>query len=295
MIDLRYHVYSLAAVIVALAIGFVFGTSSVSKRADVAQVQRISDRYEHDLTAMQTEVRNQRDSLRSSRGELSRSEKLCSVLMPEVLKGKLSYRNIAIIQTGDYDDLTAQVRSAIMAAGGYVTNVTKIPVSFRFEDAPTVSDVVSSTGIVLKPDESERVALIRTIAEAVSAGKHSEKLSMLEDKHVISVSGEYDRWSKLVVVVGGSASEDSDRASLVDIPLIERLEGMSTAVVACEPSGAGASYVPAWKRTDIATVDNVDTSCGQVALVCALAGETAHFGQKRTAERLLPQSLGGAQ
>jgi hypothetical protein len=292
MIDLRYHVYSLAAVIVALAIGFVFGTSSVGKRADVNQVQRIAGRYERDLTALQAEMHDQQDGLRSAKADLGRSEKLAAALMPLAVKDKLLYRNVAIIQTGDYDDLTADVKAVVESAGAKVSSVTKIPVTFQIKDPAAVSSALSAAGIMQKPGESERMALLRTIADSVSDAKHKDVLALLADKQVVSISGDYARYNRCVVIVGGTTSDDAGRAGLVDVPLIERLEGTGATVVGCEPVSAAASYVPTWRRTNAATVDNVDTSCGRIALVCALAGESAHFGQKRTAERLLPETLG---
>ena len=291
MIDLRYHVYSLAAVFFALAIGIVIGTSFVGKPADRKHMLDVTSRYERVMQEMQKEMRKQQANLQSARADFGRSDRMCAALIPVALKGKLLYYNVAIIQTGDYDDLAADLKAAIQSVGGQVTSITKIPASFDFQDPDAVSKVVSAANITPAPDESQRAAVLRTIAEAVVGAEHTDKLPLLEERNVVSVSGDYNRWNRHVVIVGGSASEDARRAELVDVPLIKALVDRRATVVACEPLAAVSSHVPAWKRTDAATVDNADRSCGQVAAICALAGEKAHFGQKDTAEKFMPESL----
>jgi hypothetical protein len=295
MIDLRYHVYSLAAVIVALAIGFVFGTSSVARRGDVKQVNRIASHYESVVTALQDEKDQQYQRLQTTKSDLARSEKLCAALMPFVLSNKLAYRNVAIIQTGDYDNLAVDLKTVVQSAGAKVTSVTRIPVDFDFNNQHDVSDALSGAGIIPKPNETEKEAVLRTIAESLVGDRHKQRLSILQDKGVVSISGDYTKYNKLIVIVGGTTSSDDGRANLVDLPLIEKLSEIGATVVACEPANSATSYVPAWKRLDIATVDNADTSCGNVSLVYALAGEAAHYGQKRSADQLLPDTLGGGK
>jgi hypothetical protein len=109
------------------------------------------------------------------------------------------------------------------------------------------------------------------------------------------MSGKYDRWNRCVVLIGGSHTDDSKRMDLVDLPLIERLVEAQATVVGCEPRDAKWSCVPIWKQTSISTVDNVDRATGKIALICALEGEDAHFGQKRTADRLIPEMLGNTK
>ncbi|MEN6370632.1 MAG: copper transporter [Armatimonadota bacterium] len=295
MIDLRYHVYSLAAVFFALAIGVVIGTSFVGKPADRAQVLRISERYEHTLSTMDDRLREQDRNFRAAKADLARSEKMNHALMPVALKDKLLYYNIAIVQTGDYDDLATSLRSVIQSAGGQVTSITKISPKFDFEDKAALADVMGAIGVVPAQNENGRTAVMRLVAEALVSGKHTDKLPILEEKKMLNLSGDYGRWNKGVVIIGGSTSEDNNRAEVIDIPLIDELRGLNAVVVACEPLNAVSSYIPVWKRVDAATVDNADRASGESALICALTGEKAHFGQKRTAERFVPETLGASK
>ncbi len=291
VIDLRYHVYSLAAVFFALALGIVIGTSFVGKPADHKQMLEISNRYERSLSAMKSELDVQQKSLHATREDLDRSDRVLRLLMPLALKDRLLYHNVAIVQTGDYDDLTSDVRTLLESAGAQITSVTKISPSFDFENRDAVAEVLSQINVQPAQRENKRTALLHIISDAVTTAKGMEKLPILEEKKVLTLAGDYTRWNKYVVIIGGSASKDTNRPEMVDNPLLDGLLEQNAVVVACEPLDATSSCIPSWKRMRIATVDNADRPAGQVALVCALGGEIAHFGQKRTADRFIPETL----
>lgn len=289
MIDLRYHVYSLAAVIAALAIGFVFGTSSLGKGADVKQVERIVNHYERSISSLRSSLSEQQNSLKTARADLNRANSLCAEMVPIILRGKLAYRNVAIVQTGDYDDLIPEIRTAIKDAGGNVTSVTRISPDFDFNDDNAVASVISNVGVPVRAGESGRAAVLRLVAEAIVNGRNRDKLFALRDSGVVELSGDYGRWNRLIVIAGGLHKPNAGRAQIVDVPLAESLANLGVRVVCCEPSDAEASEVQEWQRLDVSTVDSADKPWGQIALVFALAGEDGHFGQKRTAERLIPR------
>lgn len=296
MIDLRYHVYSLAAVFFALIIGMVVGHSFVvGGPVDITAVKRISKNYEHDLSNLKGELYSQRDDLKSAKADLDRSNKMCSALIPIAFRDKLAYHSVAIIQTGDYGDLASDIKTVLQSAGALVSSTTKISSTMLKDDDESLFNAMTNAGIVPKNGETDKDAIIRTIAESIAFSKHPDKLASLQDSHVVDLSGDYTGWNKYIVIVGGSSSDNENRLKSVDVPLINQLLDSGATVVGCEPYGAVSSDISAWEKTGIATVDNADRSFGQVSLICALSGETAHFGQKKTSDRLIPQMLGSTR
>ncbi|MGC8862783.1 MAG: copper transporter, partial [Armatimonadota bacterium] len=89
----------------------------------------------------------------------------------------------------------------------------------------------------------------------------------------------------------GSAAESTNTADSIDAALVASLDRPDVILAACESTSAVSSYVPAWHKLGIATVDNADKAIGQAALVCALNGEKAKFGVKDTADRTVPLTL----
>ncbi len=295
MIDLRYHVYSLAAVFFALAIGIVVGSSFVGKTGDKEQLQRVESRYERALDDLKDEVYRQRDDIRATRVSLRRSEDICASMLPIALKGRLVYHNVAIVVTGDYDKFIPQIKDALQSVGANVTSVTRVSELVDESKSDELETALSDAGIVSKSGETPTATVTRVLGDAIVTAGLPERLYELEDKRIVNLSGDYKRWNKHVVIVGGSSSKDAKRAEILDTPLIKRMLNQGAVVVACEPFSAKGSYIHEWKRLDIATVDNVDSPSGLVSLICALSGEVANFGVKSTADRQVPETVGGVR
>ncbi|MCX8053530.1 MAG: copper transporter [Armatimonadetes bacterium] len=294
MIDIKYHVYSLAAVFFALAAGIVFGTTFAKSSPPTESVRRTIQRYENSMRILKREI--EKASLGAAKQEaLARScEEFCKAVLPTIAANRLQWRNVAIIQTGDYDDVTGSVKYALELAGARVVSVTTISRAFDFEDDQRIISTLTNLGIALEGNGKQaREKLFSIIVDTIRAGTHVHLLSKLESAGIAKFLGSYDGHVKprLFVIVGGSASEKTNMAETIDAALLAAIDKPDVTVVACESTEAVSSYVPVWHKWGIATVDNANTAMGQVALLCALNGENARFGVKDTADRLIPQTL----
>ncbi len=294
MIDIRYHVYSLAAVFFALAVGIVFGTTFAKSSPSTESERRTIQRYENSMRVLKREIEKASEGAAKNEALARSCEEFCRAALPILVANRLQWRNVAIIQTGDYDDVTGSIKHALQLAGAQVTSVTTISRAFQFEDDQKCAAVLAESGIAVEQDGGQaRQKLLSVVADTVRAGTHSHLLTRLEAAGVARFTGRYDRYVRLrlIVLVGGSASETMNRADIIDAELLACLDRPDVTVVACESTDAVSSYVPVWHKSGVATVDNADTAMGQVALICALNGENARFGVKDTADRMIPRSL----
>lgn len=294
MIDIRYHIYSLAAVFFALAIGIVIGTS-FAKGSPVAQSEKVTiQSYENNMRILKREIELASEDVEQKKEQLKNSEEFCGMVLPIIAKDKLVWRNVAIIQTGDYDELAGSIKRAIEMAGARVTSVTEINRSFPFEDNKEIAQAIAEFGIP-QPEDSIRVRdrLWKIIANNICMPGDMHTLSVLEKSEVAKFTGDYERANRLIVLVGGASSIRGNTASIIDSQLIVQLGRPGVTVVACEGTNAASSYITAWDKTGIATIDNADSAIGQFSLICSLNGERAKFGVKKTAEKLAPQILEG--
>lgn len=292
MVDIRYHIYSLAAVFMALAVGIVIGTSFARGSPPADAGRKTILRYESDMRRLKTEIQKASRSAQEHEAVARASQDFCRALMPIVIKDKLAWRPVAIVQTGDSDEVTGSVKQALEMAGANVSSVTEISRDFPFDDPARTAQALLDSGI--RPENTgkqDRDRLFGVIAETIQSGRYAEVLSKLEAAGVATFTGDYFKFNKLVVIVGGAADDGSGTAEVVDTNLIAQFEKLGVRAVGCEGSGAEISYVPAWHKMGIATVDNADSALGQIAMIYALNGETARFGFKETAERVIPQSL----
>ncbi len=291
MIDERYHIYSIAAVFLALAVGIVIGISMARSPASHGGQSTIRQ-YEKWMGKLRTEIERTTTEAAKSTAVAARCEEFCQAVLPIVARDRLAWRNIAIVRTGDYSDLAGAVKRALEMAGARVVTVTEVSRNFPFEDDAKIHQVLANCGVWFSPEEIRpRDKLWGIIASAITQAQNKALLPKLESAGVARFTGDYGIQCRLVVVVGGSDTPEKNWARIVDSALLAQLDRPALTVVACEGSQAAGSYVPTWKEKGIATVDNVDSAMGQIALICALRGERANFGMKETADRFVPQTL----
>lgn len=287
LIDLRYHLTTMVAIFLALAVGILVGSSFIAG-SSVQGLQR-------EFSKLRADNGEQRRIIDDMRGELEKHAEFDRATAPVLVNRRLSWRRIAIIQTGDYSEATQSAKSILEEAGAKVVSVTTL----SNLDSPAARERVVRaveliTGETAEPDPVAR--LLEILANCIATGSNPGALDVLEKKGLLSSTGEYDRQTLQVVLVGGSRHKLSRRAEHIDLPLIDKLKAAGVMrVVGSEPLDAVTSYISAYHRKAIPTVDNVDRPMGQVALVYAMAGEDGNFGLKRSADRIVPAYIESGQ
>lgn len=291
MIDIRYHVYSLVAVFLALAVGIVIGTSFAQNSPLQDTSRETIARYEETMGKLRTEITAASEDATRKDALAKSCQDYCRAMMPTVVKSKLAGRNVAIIQTGDYDAIEGPIKQVLNYAGANVTSVTTMSRSFPFDDDQRIASALATGGITSADGVEARDKLFAVLAQALVYASYSQLTPKLEEGGIAQFSGDYLRSNKLVILVGAASNDKGVSAEMLDSRLVDQLQKLGATVVGCEGIDSTASYVPAWRKKGIATIDNADTAMGQIALIFALNGENANFGLKDTADRLIPQSL----
>jgi len=283
----KYHIVSISAIFFALTIGLVVGSVFVSPQfanRQQAAIIRLQQTLNSDMEANRREIRQYEETVKT--------------LSPLALKGKLGSSGVAIIQTGDYPEDAISAGKAIAVAEPRTIVHLVISNSLeRSEDEVRAALADAHARNALIPDS--RDALCQTLATVLAKGDAVELplLPQCEREGLIRLSPDdnYAAPIKYAVIVGGSRTADSTRATRVDAPLIRALLKQGISVVACEGQNAAASDIPSYRlfRTEISTIDNVDSDIGRCALVLAFGGPPTPYGVKVSAERLLP-SAGGS-
>ncbi len=138
MIDFRYHVVSIVAVFLALAVGIVLGTDVLS--GDVLK----------NLKAETAQLRKDSQSLRTQnsqqQSQISGNQAFDSALEPIAIKGLLRGQHIAVVMLpGASKSVRDQVIKTLVSAGGNVT--AQVEVASTYVDPtqqPTLDDLVRS-------------------------------------------------------------------------------------------------------------------------------------------------------
>jgi len=313
LINLRYHIVSLVAVFLALALGMVVGSTVLNEGA--AQVQRsVSEILRRQ--SQQTQAEN--DTLR---GQVQRFQTFGAATLPQMVAGKLQGRSAVLLDTDRVDDSTrSRVEQALRAAGASVTG----RLTFASERlALAADDDRSKLGQLVDLPAADvdvlRAALIEQLSVRLSVsqrlpqdsvGRPRDMITSLSDAKFLADTdlprsvrdgGEaFPKAGSLFVIIGPTDGSTTLDPKAFLVPLADRLSVRTQAPVAGVEAEAGVSSWVELLRGDkeitqrVSSVDDVDATYGQVALVDALARRLANqaagqYGFKRRSTGLLPE------
>jgi hypothetical protein len=279
----RYHTASLVAVFIALAIGILIGAEFGGDALNSTRKD-----LEHSLVGNLQDARSKADELS---GELNRSNEFAERVYPVLTRDRLEGRRIGLIALGDLPgDITDNVKEALAPTGAKLVGVGVVrePVDFnglaedlartRFADLRTRPDALSELGTGL----GRQLMIGGNLLEVV----RGDLLSRASGGF-----GELDG----VIVVRDQPEEmgplQDARTDQFEEALMSGITATRMPAVGVETSSAESSSVSFFQSNDLASVDDVDLTAGQVALVFALLGADGSFGVKGSADQLLPDLL----
>lgn len=279
----RYHATSLIAVFLALAVGILIGAEFGGK----ALTNTRRD-LEHSLVGNLQDARSRADELSA---QLNRSNEFGERVYPVLTRERLQGRRIGIVAlgglpggiTGDVEDALAPTGARIVGVG-----VVREPVDVnglagdlaktRFADLRRNPDALSELGTGL----GRQLVRGGILPEVVRSQLFSR------------ASGTFGALDGVIVVRSqplGMGPVQQAKANQFEAALMSGMTATRTPVVGVETTNTEPSSVSFFQSNDLSSVDDVDLTAGQLAMVFAMLGAEGSFGVKGSADRLLPDLL----
>jgi copper transport outer membrane protein MctB len=307
VINFRYHVVSLAAVFLALAIGLVVGTAAANGP--------IADNLKDQFNNVSADNQQLRDTLDQRTADLDKAGEFATEAAPVLLAGKLSGKKVLVLSlegnNKDVDKTVDGVSTFLQTAGATVTGQVKLTEKFT---APTSKDQLLDTADASAPpavsgalpNQNDGVDTSAALLATLLVGRSSPVavdgtrtvLQAYESQGFISYDGDFTAPAEAVVLVAGAPTtgKDAKDRSAAAMTVVNRFELAGSLVV----GGLSAGGVVSAVRSDtalgkqVSTVDNTVTAFGQVAAVLAvadrMAGKAGHYGTGDGATSMLPKS-----
>jgi hypothetical protein len=316
VISFRYHVVSLVAVLLALAVGILVGSGPLQRSAA-------------EEGGEERALRLARQQATEAEEELAFVDAYADATADRVVARRLDGRAVTMVSLpGADDESVAAVGDLVERSGGAVT--AQVAVSQALLDVGNrqlVAELATQMeqeagGEVEVPEEAdgyERMAqlLSHAVATEEEAGEPVDDagagvLAGLRTAELATTGGEIERRGSLVLVVAGEPYGNRDTregAGRILSTLVTAMDGRSGGVVvsgphvhqaAAEDEGAddATSSLVAAVRSDptagraVSTVDVVDRTAGAVATVLAAAaegeGEVGHYGSAEAGDGPVP-------
>lgn len=287
IIDMKYHVASLAAVFIALGIGILVGTTIIGSDTLMHKQEILITSLQEQYNALRDENRRTAQKLQAMQQDAAYQKEFNRQVMPALIRDKLVGHRVAVIDL-NYRKGHETLNTVLKNAGAELQSVTVVSLA-QFQDSEVCQQVASTLGKGKDAGPSVLLpALARFLGESLNGGAEAQVLHQLEDKNILRVTGDYGTPVHEVVLIGGSAGKDLDYARFFDLQLIAVLQKQGVKVFGAEDSDVQVSYMRYYQGARLTTVDDIDNIYGQVALVQAMSGYPGNYGVKQTAQDFLP-------
>jgi copper transport outer membrane protein MctB len=309
LFDFRYHALSLAAVLLALAVGVVIGVAI----GDSDLVSSAKSGIVHDLKEEVGEAQQHASKLN---GELSAEQAFANDLYPIAVHSLLSGQSVGVVFLGGSSNrINGLVRDAVTQAGGDLGTVVSVHEPL---DLAGIAQAAEGTRFqALEPETAEASAGGATPAttapkpellegfgkivgkQLVSGGANVDRelISRVRARLLNAFDGQLGKLGAVVVVRNEPATltpEQAKSSGEFDTGLIDGIAAVGIPIVGVELSSTEPSQIPWYQSKDLSSVDDLDATAGQAALVYALGGSHGSYGTKATADSLLPNVVGTA-
>jgi Copper transport outer membrane protein, MctB len=288
MIDFRYHVVSIVAVLLALALGLFLGSTTLQGRVfdDLKGRANTVTKDNHVLTG-------QRDLARK---QLSRAQQFDAALQPQAVAEQLSGETVAVVSApGVSGSDRSAVLSVLSEAGAQVTADVRLSSSYTdpgesaelgqlAKELPGRQPSAPTSGAAAADAKLASVLVTRPARTAVSPARIAQVLDAFSAGKLLSVSGNTPtRQAALGLLLVPAGDTGTPTATLR-----EQSEILLTMAHDLGTSGEGAAVAGPTPVTGVpgvldeargsegpiikgvSTVDSYDVAAGRIAIVLAL-------------------------
>jgi hypothetical protein len=292
VIDFRYHLVSLIAVFMAIALGIIIGTTALNEPI-LADIQ-------NQVTALEQDKRSLEDRTQQLQAQVDTTDTFADAVAPALVDGALDSTGVLLVVTNEEvaPETVEETAAMVDQAGGTVTGTIRL--TPEYTDPSTSSSLQSyvtgpglPTGVQLPEvnDTGQLVAgLLAQVLMVPPAGggapdgaATSSVLAGLQALDVLTVEGDSVTPADYAIVLTAGAFTGDDAAERNDVlvDLVSALDSTgSGAVVSGDGASAGENGLVGVIRADpalsaaISTVDNGTTAAGQISTVLALGQES---------------------
>jgi hypothetical protein len=313
VVDFRYHLISIIAVLLALAIGIFAGSGFVGGPL-LRDLQNRAKSLSHHNDDLET-------SLDASRREIASDQDFVAAVEPWLVGGSLRGRKVVLFDyEGTSDAVIGGLTKEIATAGGTVTSTIVLTNKFALAnpaDRDQLAAILSSSTGKAAALRSQAAAVLARAVSTVSSiqlepvphpaavPRLTSLLDELERQKFVSVSPAISAQTvpgdASFLVVGGSPDPPAYDVAPFTRVLALGLTSRRSAAMVASPTDSIWALVAAIRqdpvsRDAIATVDNADASIGRIAaalgLAAAIGGNVEQLGVGDGADSIIPAPTG---
>ncbi len=295
MINLRFHIVSLVAVFLALAIGIAVGATVVDQGL-VSQSQRR-------ISSLDQTLQDRAVSIKKLRAEQGQAEKFASEAEPRMVRARLAATPVLFVSDGQVSDAGLRdLVATLRASGARLVGIMDVANAVGVDGKAALERARAAVGATSNRSDTIRFLLRQRVIGAIAQPLATEPLEPLVSAGFLQTRG-IDGVDRLQIVPLGTRVIFIDRSSTAAdraVAVAGLLRGLAAAKVPTLVLGDTTSSVVRLVRTDsslgslLSTVDGPTTTAARVAVVYALEdlgrGLVGQYGLGADTDRLIPSA-----
>ncbi|AAM24530.1 copper transporter [Caldanaerobacter subterraneus] len=291
-INIKYYVLTIASIFVALGVGIFIGFMLDGQKIFSEQQTAIINELEQKFKDLQAENANLKNTVQELNKEINYYNQYHQIIFPELVANRLTGVKVAIIETTN-EFIFSGMRNALLKAGATIESITIIKEGFDAGDELEVQNLINflsnKYGVSIDPKHLNEF-VSQKLAHAIVTGQDVDLINYLKSNGYIDFTGMPGNVD-FVIIAGGSNNKENN-VNYIDVPIIKEVKLLNIPIVGVEQSDAKYSYMEAYKKQHISTIDNVDSIIGQTSLIMVMEGKEGNYGVKQEAMSLMPDSFG---
>lgn len=297
MVSFRFHLLSLTAVFLALAVGIAIGATVVDQ-ATVDVLQRRLNTVEANVK--RTDKRNSQ-----LEGDVNEWKRFADQSSDELVEGRLSQVPVLVVGVRGIDRAPVdRFRQSLDRAGAVQEGTVWFTSKLRLEKADDINGLADILGLANgSPDELRR-ALASRLASSWAGSGEADPLPALikggyaefEPPAAIAIDPATVPRPETRFVVASDVNASVPNEELADPLAVQLAKSFPARVLGVEAGGVafvGPLRANSQAAAQLSTVDNVGDFRGRMAAVLALQdlgrSTVGHYGDQARASRLMPE------
>jgi hypothetical protein len=287
IIDIRYHIASLAAVFIALGIGILVGSLINGDDFLVRQQHHLITMLENDVRKIMVQKEDlvtQISSLQNSNELMQKFVDIVSSgIVNDVLRDKIV--SLMFVTCNIDESLVKGIEGLVKMAGGSLGTVCSF--GGVLDVSVDTQALYALLGLPAKSSDAEFTKVIREIGRGVTGGADLGLVTHMLENGFLTVSGDSSIKPDVLILIANSSGRQYS-STKIDNALFEGARDCGVRVVAAEVSTAKQTYLAPYIQHAVSTVDNVETHFGRLALILVAAGVDGNFGVRKTVSAFFP-------
>jgi len=290
VINMKYFIITIIAIFLSLSVGIVIGVVMDSQQLFINQQKQLVAQIEEEFYDFKQKNYQLTNRLESYQREKEKNDKFLNSIYDFLINDRLKGLNILLLKIYDNHNYTDVVNTLKKSGVNKVIQVT-INKEITYDSQETLEYFKDKYKIDVNDTQGIEENMLLLLFKGILGSKYTEIHYYLKDQGIIDFGHDSYESIDYVIIIDNSFK---DKSKIIDSPnkvLINAAKALNIPMMAIEKRDINFSSIPFYKERGISSVDNVDTKFGKIAMIMVISGKEGSYGEKKTAEQLVPNGF----